>query len=685
VELLGVRENAFRILWKHQSEKINAIIQRVDDNIVEPVRLFIQSTDTSYGLLKTGLIVSGSDSYAPQQLLAHLQEKETDTQDLFVQLQASQAPNLQTALKNVIRSAIEGHSNQYGYSTWFAKHKRLIPMSFDLELLQKYVEQNNLRAVIVSFLNVETFDLSTLSELLSTLASWTDRIPIVALLGIATTIPLFESRLSKSIIRLLDTTCFNSEDQLYKIFCAVQCDPATQLYLGPSTISALHELTQEQSTTTSTFIRGLKYAYMTHFFANPLSVLLEGRLPEKVDIVQLCEAIRNTPSFQSHCETLLRQGKSRSETIKQLLNNDAFLLKQAQLSVLPGIDSMCRVNERIRNLVTLHQHLLPSQASSLQLHGQLLQQICSSTSLTETDTHQNLVDKLKRLKSEDMITFIFAHPDVLPRITNSTLTKLTTSISKLHAKHFVTTIHSTDQCEAPTSSFTFSPPKRTASTVAEKDYTTLIDDLLTKFSTYFFSISTSSSTSTTIASPTPTTLFMNEAFIYTSRSLSQTFTPRPRYAIERALSNPSDYLGCECCSSNSLTHTKHNLEGKIKGKAKGGRSGEERRAREATSTLYNLTNEAGREINVRDLYDTFSHMVSATTHADTSIACTVHEDAGDEKDDPEHDRDQTLAQFYTSLATLRSLGIVKSSSASASTKGMAKDVDVISRTKWKGL
>lgn len=47
----------------------------------------------------------------------------------------------------------------------------------------------------------------------------------------------------------------------------------------------------------------------------------------------------------------------------------------------------------------------------------------------------------------------------------------------------------------------------------------------------------------------PKALFLEEILIYDLRSPhTEVFQPKPRFAIERALGSPHDYLGCECCA-----------------------------------------------------------------------------------------------------------------------------------------
>ena len=615
------------------------------------------------GRLKTALVVSGPGISAPRHWVDQIRAQDGATKDIVIQLQASQSPHLQTALKNLIRTAIEAHSGAEEYTSFLASNKKLIPMSFDLELLQKYIERKRMGKIVVSIQDVETFDTGVLSELLSALASWTDRIPFIALLGIATTVKLFESRLSKSIVRLLDATVFDfgsQRDQLYEILCSIQCDPETKLYLGPAAINGLYEFAQDQAVTPSSFLRALKYIYMTHFFANPLSALLERRISEKEDIAPLCESIRNTPLFRTHCESLLAQGKSRTETIRQFLNNNAFLLTQAQTAVLSGVESLRRINERIQHLVTLHQQLHPGQGSSLQLHAQLLQ---SWPNITESPAYQEVVDKLRILTSDSLISLMFAHPDVFTKITSQSLTQLTTSISKLHTKH---TTSSISPSVSPHTSYPAAKPA--APSPAQEGYTTLLNDSLSQLSTYY----------SPTALPNPTTVFLNEAFLTNTRTpLASTFLPRPRFAIERALSRPADYLGCDCCNDSTLNH--HHTSSNPQRKP----NDPEQPSRDPTSILYNLINEAGREINVRDLWDTFQHIVDPTSGLqDDEDVDPAEQEQPDEKARETH----SLALFYQALANLKMLGLVKSSASTTTAGGVGKKgVDVISRTTWKGL
>lgn len=111
-----------------------------------------------------------------------------------------------------------------------------------------------------------------------------------------------------------------------------------------------------------------------------------------------------------------------------------------------------------------------------------------------------------------------------------------------------------------------------------KDYSTLVDRAYMALHDFF--------QETLI---TPQSLFLHEILIYDLKSpLRDVFAPKPRAAVERALSSPHDYLGCECCDPDGEDH------GALMG------------SQPATAVLYQLYLESGSMINMADLWEAFS-------------------------------------------------------------------------------
>ena len=119
-------------------------------------------------------------------------------------------------------------------------------------------------------------------------------------------------------------------------------------------------------------------------------------------------------------------------------------------------------------------------------------------------------------------------------------------------------------------------------------YTKIVDRIYTILCDYF---------ETTLINPQD--LFLNEILIFDSKSPHrEVFTPKPRFAIERALSSPHDYLGCDCCggSEDGLSATQP-----------------------ATAVLYQLYLESGAVINTADLWLAFWTIVGGDGMEDEEI------------------------------------------------------------------
>lgn len=134
----------------------------------------------------------------------------------------------------------------------------------------------------------------------------------------------------------------------------------------------------------------------------------------------------------------------------------------------------------------------------------------------------------------------------------------------------------------------------------------------------------------------PQDLFLHEAFLFELRNpLKETFAPRPRFAIERALATPFDYL----LSSSDVTMTKVSAK------------------QPATAILYQLYLDSGALVNVHDLWQAFYGVFET-------------EEAG------ECDDRVVMSLFYGALSELKAFGVIKNS---------RKKTDHLAKSAWMGL
>lgn len=134
----------------------------------------------------------------------------------------------------------------------------------------------------------------------------------------------------------------------------------------------------------------------------------------------------------------------------------------------------------------------------------------------------------------------------------------------------------------------------------------------------------------------PQDLFLHEAFLFDLRNpMKETFGPRPRFAIERALTTPFDYL---LSSTDADT---------IKISAK----------QPATAVLYQLYLDSGAMVNVHDLWQAFLSVFES--------------EQGKAFDDR-----VVMSLFYSALSELKAFGVIKNS---------RKKTDHLAKCAWMGL
>ena len=369
------------------------------------------------------------------------------------------------------------------------------------------------------------------------------------------------------------------------------------------------------------FIQAVKYAYMSHFFANPLSLLLlQGReIANKKDV---CEAIRHLPSFQLLAESRLQDGDA--DWVQIALEDNDFLLDEAMNSVNEGQQAMNKMFLAVEALENV-RHLIPSLSSVT--NSEMVLNTLSGQLLNGTFCREFLL-AIKRMPSNVLSNILDASWPVLVEDEDSfqpfreelqALTKKTASNAKPlrtefdeHNEKLTTTVvgHKVGLSK-----------QQSRLSKEDANYSAFVTRLIEHMQHYFSQVFMN-----------PQDLFMHEVFIYDLKSsIRDTLMPKPRFAIERALSAPSDYLP--------------------------GDEEEVMTMPPPTALLYSLFLETGALANVYDLWSAFYTKIGG-------------------EDGKECDERQALALFYRSLAELRAFGMLKQS---------RRKTDHVAKMAWKGL
>jgi origin recognition complex subunit 3 len=377
---------------------------------------------------------------------------------------------------------------------------------------------------------------------------------------------------------------------------------------------------------------------MCHFYGNPLSWLCDESIGDslaKLIKPYHLEAIRTLSSFQRKVEGLveLRQlARARA-----LLEDDEVLLEEIEKSLEISGTSVTR----LLRAMSLLSSSSPDPVDKIELYMTTFQ-----GGLAESDFVKGVLGNIKRMTPDDLATFIkgitycivTGTPEMDLAGWADEEDEFLEHIREIYSKVSALAEDSVKTGKPIRCSYAIQSKgvrttviaqrvqlsyEKSTLTEQDKEFTALVDRLTSSLVEYFSLVN-------------PQDLFLNEVWLYDSTSpYKSVFTPRPRAAVELALSAPYHYLSCQCCEPVEGLASTH----------------------PATAILYQMYLETGSLINIFDLWSAFFEMVGG----------------GEEQKCDERD---ALVLFYRALADLKSLGMVKQSK---------KKADHVAKVAWKGL
>jgi origin recognition complex subunit 3 len=595
----------------------------------------VKSTTTSR--IPTGIILSGPGSASSNSLARRVADAvQKQKRRIYAPLDSGSAPHLKAVLKTLIQkaTAITAEEDEDDELTLTSrKGPRLL--NYDLQILYEHVRDRKIEQVVVSFPDTEALTSSLLSELIELMSSWLDRIPFVCLFNVATSVEFLQQRLSRSAVRCLDGRLFDaapSSAETQLVFSAIT-HPDARLWLGPTLLASALERQSDYIQSVDELVDVVEYAYMSSYYANALSIFLDPDIKLKSIPADHFEALRNLPSFRTWVQSILEK-KSDAERVRKLLESDEELLLETKQQIQKGKQKLCdltttldvirAIQECLPNTPTPPKSTLFIQAMSCKLRGSamiktLLMSVRKAQSNIATPLMDAVVEKASTIFSADVMAMRCRLDSVFAGMTDkaqplrsaddigSSTVRTTVVAQKVHLSK-----------------------QKSQLSVDDSMYT----DILREFSNHLESY-----LNTTLIDPQD--LPFHEIFLYDLKSPHrEVFTPRPRHAIERALTSPHDYLDCDCCAPEN-----------------GGEGGDEEATLSSTqpaaAMLYQLYLESGSLINISDLWQAFQAVM------------------GGEKEEGE-----LMALFQRGLAELRYLGLVKST---------RKRADHVAKVAWRGL
>ncbi|KAL8999689.1 MAG: hypothetical protein Q9169_001506 [Polycauliona sp. 2 TL-2023] len=534
--------------------------------------------------IPTALIVVGPSSSTYTNVVRSVELQLQEKIDLaVVNIIPSQTVNLKSALK-LINSHVT-NASLIGEQDGLPKHEQANRrLNYDLQVLCDHVRSHAIEKVVLAFHDSDIFDGALLNDIIEVISSWHDRIPFVCLFGIKTSVELFQEKLHRTTIQRLHGAHFEvaqlDVDRIFKTVSSSQLD--TKLWLGPGITHSILQAQRRSIQSIASFTSSLQYAHMTHLFANPLSLLLEGSLLAKTFQAELYEYVRSLDSFRQHVENLLE--RRDLDTARRLLHDNFFLHEHIERGIKKSKEYLERLVVAVELLASIQKSLNTRTTDSwCNLYIKAMAGVLQGSTVVK-----DALSAVKRLSSDAMVRLLDDLVDApLPDIL-ALLNEIRALLSANHGTEPLRSKHDTNHAGLRTTivSHKVELSKQSAS-LSKQDlaYSELVDRVEDMLGKYLQE-----------ALITPQKLFLHEVIVYDLNSPHrEVFAPKPRHAMERALTSPRDYLGCHCCQA-----THHGLSA----------------THPVTSILYQLFLESGAVVNTSDLWSAFSTIVASEATED---------------------------------------------------------------------
>ncbi|KAF5766369.1 putative origin recognition complex, subunit 3 [Helianthus annuus] len=157
----------------------------------------------------------------------------------------------------------------------------------DISILASwYMEHDNYKnPVVVIIEDMDRCSASVLSDFILMLSEWVIKIPVILILGVATTLEAPKNILSSKAVQHLSPSKFflgHPTDRLDAIIEAVLVKPCSGFLVGHKVAAFIRNCFLRQDGTLTSFVRAVKMAIVQHFLMEPLSFTVKGLLDEEV-------------------------------------------------------------------------------------------------------------------------------------------------------------------------------------------------------------------------------------------------------------------------------------------------------------------------------------------------------------------------------------------------------------------
>ncbi|KAJ3126943.1 Origin recognition complex subunit 3 [Nowakowskiella sp. JEL0407] len=339
-ELVKLRREKFLKAWKFVETTCNNLILDLNTETFDALTKFVENAskdltlmNSTYQSISTAIILTGINLIDNNVIFMNLERHLAKRHHVAV-LNGAECANIKAMIKSLVEKLQIQYDAYSGEGSKMATTDFRIILAWYLHMKKSTPKAAPVGNIVIVLPEYESFSADILTEFITLCSSYREKIPIVFLFGVATSIQALHDSLPRSCLSVLKMEKFQVQ-QSRKCFDAIVEEillkPSLGLKLDEACFQQLLENFELHNLSINSFMKSFKYALMDYYFTNPVSVLMtfsnnvgknySDECMEKFNDRTWAQ-IRMYPTFMVHVKRLavVRPAEARS-----VLNNDSEL------------------------------------------------------------------------------------------------------------------------------------------------------------------------------------------------------------------------------------------------------------------------------------------------------------------------------------------------------------------------
>lgn len=564
---------AYKELWTSINSKIQRLNQDISANLINDIVNYVSDRDFEDSHIQTVILFTGINLPDHDTLYETLCSNLENKLNCRVAMLSSHSQTIKSVIENMVSDFLKNDNVELDYlngsdeqsaSTnykirksdctmpfllnWYARLKPSSSYKCEIKLQNGNVKKVNKPPLVIIMRDIESYDNQVLQRFLSILSIYINEIPLVVIFGVATSLSMIHKCLSHCMISKLAIRIFQSQPSvvflnsvLEKVFLTSECP----FQLSGKVFQYLTDTFLFYDFSVSTFIKGIQFALMDHFYYSNLSVLCApySSLPKIVHRLTESEVddIFQLLSSDSHSESsaLIKRSKNAKDEILKLLKDFHIHVARFHMTVR-CLHSL--VKDLPHNPLGKHVREVYVRAMEMNIVDSAEFKTClnllSFFSKDELSEHLNTtLSFLSEMSSTDQtVSEVWRNlKDYKEKIAVSCTDKIVTSSS-------VESDHSSAQIDLQVKKRSQLRQKLLENVNHRDSYLNEFEKVRIELIDYL-----SRNLFTPFLKP-PTSLVLHELFIFDNISAMRLHIDgKPRASVQTALQDPCVFLQCDCC------------------------------------------------------------------------------------------------------------------------------------------